>query len=72
MLLSEIMNAVDNSKRVYWQCSSYEVIRGGSDSGYFIRSLSTGHCIRLVQSDGKTLNGDEADFYVDSVMNDAG
>ncbi len=37
---------------------------GGS---YLIRSLATGHCISLLQSDGKTLNGNEDEFYIDNV-----
>lgn len=63
---AEIIRAVDEGLKVHWQCPSYEVIRGSMGSGYFIRSLATGHCIKLLQSDGKTLNGDAADFYIDS------
>lgn len=65
MLPSEITRAVDEGLRVHWQCPSYEVIRGSKQSGYFIRSVVTGHCIRLLRSDGVTLNGKAEDFYVD-------
>jgi len=64
MLAAEIIRAVDEGLRVHWQCASYEVIRGGTGSGYFIRSRATGHCIMLLRPDGKTLNGDGADFYI--------
>ncbi len=64
MRAAEIIRAVEEGFQVHWQCPSYEVIRGAIGSDYFIRSLATGHCIKLLQSDGKTLNGAEADFYI--------
>jgi len=63
---AEIARAVDEGLRVYWQSPSYEVVKGSLGSGYFIRSQVTGHCIRLLQSDGVTLNGKASDFYIDA------
>jgi hypothetical protein len=64
MKTAEIVHAIDNGSKVYWQCPSYEVIRGAVDSEYYIKSLATGHCIKLLQSDGVTLNGSESDFHI--------
>lgn len=66
MLAAEILRAVDEGLKVYWQDPSYEVVRGAGRSGYYIRSRATGHCIRLMQADGSTLNGCEDDFYISS------
>lgn len=62
---AEIIRAVDEGQKVCWQGPSYEVIRGSMDTGYFIRSVATGHCIKLLQADGKTLNGAESEFYIE-------
>lgn len=64
MNATEIVRAVENGLRVYWQNPSYEVIRGHIDAEYYIKSLATGHSIRLLQADGKTLNGDESEFHI--------
>ena len=64
MHVAEIIRAVDEGLQVYWQSPSYEVIRGSMGSDYLIHSLATGHCIKLLQSDGKTLNGANDDFYI--------
>jgi hypothetical protein len=64
MLPAEIARATDEGLTVCWQSPSYQVIKGELGSGYFIRSLVTGHCIRLFKSDGKSLNGAESDFFI--------
>lgn len=64
MLPGEITRATDEGLIVCWQTPSYQVIKGELESGYFIRSLVTGHCIRLFKSNGKSLNGAESDFFI--------
>lgn len=64
MKLAEIKRAISEGQRVCWQNSSYEVIADSAGSDYYIKCLPTGHCIRLVQSDGLTLNATETEFYV--------
>lgn len=66
MTPAEIARAVDEGMRVCWQSPSYEVIKGSLETGYYIRSRVTGHCIKLIQPDGVTLNGKSSDFYIDA------
>jgi hypothetical protein len=64
MKLAEIQRAIKEGFCVYWQNPSYEVIADATGTEYYIRCSATGHCIKLVQSDGVTLNGAETAFYV--------
>ena len=59
----EIIEAVDSGKDVRWGNDNYEVIRAKNGS-YIIRSQMNGHCVGLTWSDGVTLNGNLAEFYV--------
>jgi hypothetical protein len=61
---AEIKRAVDEGLHVFWIDQSYEVIKGKRLDDYYIKSLATGHCIRLTHSDGITLNGKKSDFYI--------
>jgi hypothetical protein len=60
----EILKALQDGKNVYWQAESYPVISDQAGINFYIKSLATGHCIKLLQSDGQTLNGTEDDFFV--------
>lgn len=64
MTLEEILRAVDEGMPVHWQSSAYLVERPAGGGACVIRSLSTGHCISLTWTDGRTLNGEEEDFFI--------
>ncbi len=64
MKSQEIVKALHDGANVYWQAESYPVISDAAGINFYIKSLATGHCIRLFQSDGQTLNGNEDDFFV--------
>jgi hypothetical protein len=64
MKSAEIRRAVDEGQKIFWSNPSYEVIKGNSPGEYFIRCLSTGHCISLTHADGITLNGAENEFFI--------
>lgn len=72
MKLDEIKSAIAAGSRVYWQNSSYEVIFDAKGTDLYIKCAHTGHCIKLVQSDGVTLNGREADFYASNNIDPEG
>ena len=65
MKLDEIKKAVDQGKTVHWSNGNYRVVKENDD--YVIRA-SNGHIIGLTWSDGKTLNGEEKDFFVDNTV----
>jgi len=62
MTLTEIKQAVDTGKKVYWKTLRYEVIKSKDD--YSIVCESTGSYIGLTWADGVTLNGKEEDFFI--------
>lgn len=62
MTLKEIKKAVQNGKIVCWKQNNYVVIKGKFE--YLIKCLNNEHCIGLTWNDGKTLNGEEKDFYI--------
>lgn len=62
MTLTEIKQAVDTGKRVYWKTLRYEAVKSKDD--YSIVCESTGSCIGLTWTDGTTLNGKEEDFFI--------
>jgi len=61
MNITEIIEAIDKGKHVYYLTYAYEVIKD-SKGQYLIKS-GNGHCIGLTWVDGITLNGKEEDFY---------
>jgi len=62
MTLTEIKQAVDAGKKVYWKTLRYEVVKSKDD--YSIVCESTGSYIGLTWTDGVTLNGKEEDFFI--------
>ena len=64
----EIVKGLQAGMNVYWQTESYPVISDPAGINFYIKSLATGHCIRLFQSDGQTLNGNEEDFFVKGAL----
>ena len=62
MTLTEIKQAVDLGKKVYWKTLRYEVVKYKDD--YSIVCDSTGSYIGLTWLDGVTLNGKEEDFFI--------
>ena len=65
MNLQEIKTALEKGKTVYCSSYIYEVIKD-SIGQYLIRCTLNDHCIGLFWADGKTLNGEEKDFYIKS------
>jgi len=63
MTVEEIKKAVDAGKKVYWSNTLYEVIKD-SIGQYLIHVIGTSNYIGLTWKDGKTLNGDECQFFV--------
>jgi hypothetical protein len=61
MTLEQIKKALSEGKKVFWSNENYEVI--SSLSQYWIRSKSNDHYIGLTHKDGKTLNGEENEFF---------
>ncbi|NTV02441.1 MAG: hypothetical protein HGB04_06600 [Chlorobiaceae bacterium] len=64
MTLPEIKDAVESGKRVCWSSDAYAVARD-SIGQWLIKCRVNGSCIGLTWLDGKTLNGDQEDFYVE-------
>jgi hypothetical protein len=62
MNLEQIKEAIESGENVFWKNNSYSVIKD-SLGQYFIKCIN-GSCIGLTWLDGKTLNGEEADFCV--------
>jgi hypothetical protein len=63
MKLSEIHRSIGEGLKVHWQNYDYEVVRAKNTDKYYIKSLSTGHCISLTWGDGITINGKEEEFF---------
>jgi len=63
MTPTEIKTAVTEGKTVHWKNENYEVIRDPK-TGFLIKSISNENYIGLTWKDGKTLNGEEEDFYI--------
>ena len=62
MNLSEIKQAINKGKNVYWVQLGYQVIE--SKGNYYIKCISNGSLIGLTWVDGQTLNGEEHEFFV--------
>ena len=69
MTLDHIKNCVDAGKTVHWKNSGYTVIKDRRGA-YWIRHHN-GNCIGLTWVDGVTLNGEEADFFVEEKATDS-
>lgn len=63
MNLTEIKKAVDKGRKVYWKNELYSVVKD-SLGQYLVKCSANYHCIGLTWKDGKTLNGEETDFYM--------
>ena len=63
MNLNQIKEALNKGERVYWVNDLYEVIK--DDLGqYFIKCSSNNSCVGLTHKDGKTMNGEPKDFFI--------
>lgn len=62
MTLEEIKTAVDAGKTVCWQNGYYKVVKSRLD---YIIKCGNGSCISLTWADGVTMNGKEADFFIE-------
>lgn len=65
MNLEQIKQAIENNERVFWKNLAYDVIKD-SVGQYLIRCNLNGSCIGLTWRDGVTMNGREADFFVNN------
>lgn len=67
MTKQEIIQAVNEGKRVFWGNKSYEVIKDSKDQ-FLISYLNGKHCIGLYGEEGtkyeNVLNGEESDFFI--------
>jgi hypothetical protein len=68
MKLNEIKAAVLAGKVVHWKNGAYRVIfdptRGSVVAGFLIECVLNGDCIGLTWTNGVTMNGEEADFFI--------
>jgi len=64
MNLQEIKQAIEEGKIVYWSNSAYRVNKYPNNQ-YVIECMLNRHCIGLTWLDGKTMNGEEKDFYTE-------
>ena len=62
MTLTEIKNAVNNGKKVFWDNLSYQVVKDSKNQ--FLIKHTSGNCIGLTWADETTLNGKEKDFFI--------
>lgn len=62
MTLDEIKAAVESGHKVHWKHTGYEVIGSGDDM--LINCVQNDNCIGLTWTDGVTMNGKAADFFV--------
>lgn len=60
MSITEIKQALDTGKKVYWSNESYQVIKS---QGTYLIAHQNGSCIGLTWQDEVTLNGNEEDFF---------
>ena len=65
MNLEHIIKAVDSGEVVHWKNTGYRVIRDSIGQLLIIWDYKgrSENCIGLTQSDFKTLNGHQDDFY---------
>ena len=63
MTLTEIKNAVQRGETVCWSNTGYEVLYIFKNDSYVIKHHS-GNMIGLTWQNGKTMNGEESDFYI--------
>ncbi len=66
MTLQEIKDAVENGKTVYWENHRYTVVKDKHGQwllGFDVGSVRPNY-IGLTHADGRTLNGDESEFFV--------
>lgn len=65
MTLEEIKKAVLFDKNVKWKQDNYDVIYSNLFGEFLIVCTNNKHCIGLTHQDGKTLNGNEDEFYIE-------
>tara|TARA_R100000781_G_scaffold113020_1_gene80846 strand:+ start:305 stop:511 length:207 start_codon:yes stop_codon:yes gene_type:complete len=68
MKATEIKKAIEQGNKVFWKNTAYEVIKD-SIGQYLIKCHLNNYCIGLTHKDNKTLNGDEKDFFIQTINN---
>ena len=63
MTVEEIKNAVRSGKTVHWKNDNYKVVMDRR-AGFLIKSENNENYIGLTWKNGRTLNGEEKDFYI--------
>ena len=63
MTLNEIKSAVEAGKVVHWANDGYSVVKD-SIGQFLVIFKYNDSCISLTWQDGKTLNGQESEFYI--------
>ena len=64
MKLNEIKEAVLAGKTVHWKNGAYRVTHFPRTNSFLIECVLNGDCIGLTWTNGVTMNGDEADFFL--------
>lgn len=63
MTLNQIKEAVKAGKTVCWKTSAYEIVNDNKNQWLIVCKINNS-AIGLTWMDGKTMNGDEQDFFV--------
>lgn len=63
MTLTEIKDAVDAGKTVYWKQTNYIVIKSRTGE-YLIQCKNNNDCIGLAGMNNNVMNGNENDFHL--------
>ena len=65
MTLEQIKKAVDQGKEVFWKTDGYRVVAGTQKGSgeYFVVCTENQYTVGLTWRDGKTMNGNEIEFY---------
>lgn len=66
MTLKEIKESIENGDRVYWMHDGYKVVKDNLGQ-FLIVCRANNNCIGLTWKDGKTLNGEEKDFFTNTI-----
>ena len=64
MNATQIRDAIDAGKKVFWSNKGYPVIKD-SKGQYLIKCTFSKMCLGLTWADGETLNGKADDFFVE-------
>jgi hypothetical protein len=63
MNLKQIKKSLSEGKKVFWSNENYQVILDLITNEYLIKCIPNNHIIGLTHKNGRTLNGEENEFF---------